>query len=121
MDLEQKKAVMLLKSLVFHYHGLDAEETQLLEDAAKKYDAKEQLNWSNDFLAEDYLSAFERSRDFLSKVFLKLDKQERLHQLTEVWEENYVKGYVTEMETSAMIHLSQDWKIQKEFLQHINH
>ncbi len=121
MDQELKKGIMLLKSLIFHYHGLDDEERILLEEAAAKYEAVEELEWSNDFISEDYMSAFERSKEFLSKAFSKLDKATRLDHLIEVWEENHQKGYVTEMETTAMINLAKDWQMEVEFLKYINH
>lgn len=121
MDPELKKAVMLLKSLIFHYHGLDEEERILLEKAAEKYHAEEEMNWANSFISEDYLSAYERGKEYLAKIFKKLDKKTQLLYLAEVWEENHQKGYVTEMETTAMINLAKDWAIEAEFLRLINH
>ena len=102
MSEEVKKAIMLLKSLIFHYHGLDEDEKELLEAGANKIEAHEELKWANAFIADDYLSAFERSREFLSKVFSSMESSERLSYLMETWEENYEKGYVTEMETTAI-------------------
>lgn len=116
MTEEEKKAIMLLKSLIFHYHGLDEDEKELLESSAKKHTAKTELEWANRFIAEDYLSAFERSREFLSKVFCRMNERERLNHLLEVWEENYEKGYVTEMETTAMLNLAKDWSVDLEFM-----
>lgn len=121
MDSELKKAVMLLKSLIFHYHGLDDEERILLETAARKYHAEAEMDWANAFISEDYLSAFERGKEYLGKIFKKLDKKTKLLYLTEVWEENHQKGYVTEMETTAMINLAKDWAIEEDFLHLINH
>lgn len=116
MDELTKKALMLLKSLIFHFHGLDDDEKEMLEAAAKRLDAVNEMNWANSFISQDYLSAFERSREFFLKIFLKIDEKDRVKHLLEVWEENYVKGYVTEMETTAMFTLSKDWHIEKEFL-----
>lgn len=121
MDEELKKAIMLLKSLIFHYHGLDDEEIVLLEEAAGRYAAHDALAWANNFIAHDYLSAFERSEGFLLKIFSKLDQESQIKHLVEVWEENHQKGYVTEMETTAMLKLAKDWEIEMLFLQHINH
>ena len=121
MDEELKKAIMLLKSLIFHYHGLDDEEMVLLDKAADRYAAHEALLWANNFIAQDYLSAFERSEGFLLKVFSKLTEADQIKHLMEVWEENHKKGYVTEMETTAMLKLAKDWQIEMLFLQHINH
>lgn len=116
MDELTKKALMLLKSLIFHFHGLDDEEREMLEAAAKKIDAHAEKEWANSFIAQDYMSAFERSREFFMKTFSKMSKEDRVDHLVQVWEENYVKGYVTEMETTAIFTLSKDWHIEKEFL-----
>lgn len=117
MDETIKKALLLLKSLIFHYHGLDEEEREMLEMTAEKLNAKDALEWANHFISQDYLSAFERSREFLSKIFTKMNAEERITHLKEVWEETHKKGYVTEMETTAILTLSKDWKVEKEFLE----
>ena len=117
MDATTKKAHLLLKSLIFHYHGLDDDERAMLEETASKLSAKEEMEWANRFIAEDYLSAFERSREFLSKIFTKMASAERIKHLMEVWEETHKKGYVTEMETTAILTLSKDWQVEKEFLE----
>ena len=119
MDALTKKAVLLLKSLIFHYHGLDEEERAMLEATAKNLKAEEEMMWANAFIAEDYLSAFERAREFLSKIFLRMSEEDRISQLMEVWEENYKKGYVTEMETTAILTLSKDWHVEKAFLDQV--
>ncbi len=121
MDELTKKAIMLLKSLIFHYHGLDDEERDLLEESARTLSASKELDWANKFIAEDYISAFERSREFLQKVFLKLTEQDRVDHLIEVWEANNSKGYLTEMETTAILTLSKDWQVEKSFLEKVNH
>jgi hypothetical protein len=116
---ELKKATLLLHSLIFHYHGLDDEETVLLEATASKLDGMEELKWANAFIAEDYISAFERARGFLKKTIGVLEIEERLSQLVAIWNDNYDKGYVTEMETTAMLHLAKDWEIEKEFMKEV--
>lgn len=121
MDSLEKKGIMLLKSLIFHYHGLDEDEKLLLEKAADKIRGQEELQWANGFIAQDYLSAFERSREFLIKVFNAMTAKQRINYLVEVWDENHIKGYVTEMETTAILTLSKDFHIEKEFLEKVNH
>ena len=66
MTRQEKRALMLLKSLIFHYHGLDEDEKALLEESANQFDAHRELDWANAFIAEDFLSAFERAREFLN-------------------------------------------------------
>jgi hypothetical protein len=104
MTSEQKKAILLLKSVIFHYHGLDNEEKEILDNTAQKLDAWDELKWANDFIALDYYTAFERAREYLNEI------------VGMVWEANNAKGYVTEMEATAMLKLAKDWHVQKELM-----
>lgn len=113
---EEKKAFLLLKSLILHYHGLDEEEEKILLATADELDAHEELKWANDFISEDYLSAFNRSREYFQKVIGVLSKERKIAYLQAVWEDNYKKGYLTEMETTAMLNLAEDWNIEKDIL-----
>lgn len=119
MTRQEKRALMLLKSLIFHYHGLDEDEKSLLEESAKQYDAHRELDWANAFIAEDFLSAFERAREFLNKVIGVLPKEKKLDHLIAVWQDNHKKGYMTEMEATAMINLAKDWDIQTELMERV--
>ena len=110
------KAIMLLKSLIFHYHGLDEDEKKILNKSAEELKAHEELEWANGFIAEDYLSAFERSRDFLNKIIGPLPKEKKLSYLYSVWKDNNKKGYLTEMEATAMLNLARDWQIHKDLM-----
>ncbi|NQZ75365.1 MAG: hypothetical protein HRT61_04530 [Ekhidna sp.] len=121
MDATTKKALLLLKSIIFHYHGLDEDEKEMLENAADQLNGKDEMQWANKFIAEDYLSAFERSRGFLSKIFNRMAEADRIKYLVDVWEDTHQKGYVTEMETTALLTLSKDWKIEKQFLEEVKY
>ncbi|MFY0687721.1 MAG: hypothetical protein JXQ90_11180 [Cyclobacteriaceae bacterium] len=120
METEKKKAIILLKALIFHYHGLEQEEKKLLEEYVDNVEGKAEYDWVIKFISEDYMSAFDRAKEFLAKVFLKLEEQERLDHLMDTWEDNHKKGYVTEMETMAMITLAKDWGIEKQFIISMN-
>lgn len=119
MTRQEKRALMLLKSLIFHYHGLDEDEKVILDESAKQYDAQRELDWANAFIAEDFLSAFERAREFLNKVIGSMPKEKKLDYLIGVWKDNHKKGYMTEMEATAMINLSKDWEIQSELMERV--
>jgi hypothetical protein len=121
MTKDLKKSLVLLKSLIFHYHGLDLDEKRILEDYVEKIDAHDEYEWAIHFISEDYLSAFERAKEFLAKEIKPRKEEEKLKYLTETWEDNHKKGYVTEMETTAMLNLAKDWAIEKSFLLTINH
>jgi hypothetical protein len=117
MTSEEKKAFLLLKSVIFHYHGLDEDEQKILEETARKFDALSELDWANDFIASDYISAFERAREYLNHVIGRMDKEKRLSYLDMVWKANNQKGYITEMEATAMLKLAKDWEIENELIE----
>lgn len=117
MTSEEKKAFLLLKAVIFHYHGLDEEEKRILEDTAKSMGAESELKWATHFIEEDYYNAFDRARAFLNQVMSKLDKGKRLYYLSSVWNANNRKGYISEMEAIAMLRLAQDWQIERELLE----
>ena len=116
MSSEEKKAYLLLKSVIFHYHGLDEDEKRILEETSKELDAKEELKWANEFISRDYITAFERAREFLNAVIGSLDKNTRLKYLDMVWKANNQKGYITEMEATAMLKLAKDWHVENELI-----
>lgn len=106
----------MLKCVIFHYHGLDEDEQKLLDETAKELDASEELKWANEFIAEDYYNAFDRARDHLHEPMLGIDKEKRIKYLTQVWNANQAKGYISEMEAMAMLKLAKDWDIEKELV-----
>jgi len=116
MEKEEKKALILLKSLIFHYHGLDDDEEKMLLDAANDFDAHEELKWANDYIAKDFMTAFDRSRDFLNEVIGSLPVKKKVSYLFSIWDDNNKKGYLTEMEATAMLNLANDWGINKELM-----
>ncbi len=107
---------MLLKSVILHYHGLDEEEEKVLIEAATALDALPEMKWANRFIAEDYISAFDRAKAYLSDIIGDMPKYKRSEYITMVWQVNYRKGYVTEMETSAIAQLAKDWAVQEELI-----
>ena len=121
MTADLKKSLVLLKALIFHYHGLDQDEKSILEAYVASLDAQEEYEWATEFISLDYMSAFERAKDFLAKEIKPMDEDTKIQYLMDTWEDNHKKGYVTEMETTAMINLAKDWAIEKKFLAAINH
>ncbi|HLF33060.1 MAG TPA: hypothetical protein VI583_02410 [Cyclobacteriaceae bacterium] len=117
MTSEEKQAFLLLKSIIFHYHGLDEDEQKILDETAKKLDAYEELKWANQFIAQDYITAFERAREYLNESIGKYDRESRLHYLDLVWKANNRKGYITEMEATAMLKLAKDWGVEKDLIE----
>jgi hypothetical protein len=116
MTSEQKKALLLLKAVIFNYHGLDDEEKRILEQTAKEINGYEELEWVNDFIAQDHFTSFERARGFFSSVVQLLDNQTKLSFLVQAWDANRIKGYVSEIEATSLLKLAKDWNIQKEFI-----
>lgn len=44
-------------------------------------------------------------------------KPKRIELIDMVWQSNNLKGYVTEMEATAMLKLAKDWGVEKELIQ----
>src|SRR4051794_23395257 len=113
---EYKKVYMLLKSVIFHYHGLDETEKADLERTSTELNAHEEYQWALDFISEDYVTAFDRARDYLNVIIGDYPKDKRVKLITMVWEANNLKGYVTEMEATAMLRLARDWNVKAELI-----
>ena len=114
---EEKKVYMLLKSVIFHYHGLDDEEKKDLDRTADELLAHDEYKWALEFVAHDYITAFDRARDYLNQIIGDYPKEKRIELINMVWQANNLKGYVTEMEATAMLKLAKDWNVQKELIE----
>ena len=119
MTSEEKKAYLLLKSVIFNYHGLDEDEQEILDETADSIDGHDELAWASDFISEDYYNAFERARNYLKDAVQPFDKEKRLSNLSMVWEANNKKGYISEMEATAMLKLAKDWEVESDFIKMI--
>lgn len=107
---------MLLKSVIFHYHGLDPEEMLNLQKSADELEAHDELSWANNFISEDYFNSFERARKYLSELVANLALPKRVDLIKRVWEANQIKGYVTEFEAASIIKVAKDWKVENALL-----
>ena len=114
---EEKKVYMLLKSVIFHYHGLDEAEKKDLDKTADELNAPTEYKWALDFVAQDYITAFDRARDYLNNIIGDYAKEKRIELINMVWQSNNLKGYVTEMEATAMLKLAKDWNVEKELVE----
>ena len=117
MSSEEKRVSLLLKAVIFYYHGLDHAERADLEEAARRLQAPDELKWAVDFIEKDQITAFDRARAFLNEIIGDYPKQKRVDLINMVWESNNLKGYVTEMEATAMIKLARDWTVEKELVE----
>ena len=116
MSAEEKKVYMLLKCVIFHYHGLDESEKSDLDKTAVELDAEVEYEWAMDFISDDYITAFDRAREYLNNIIGDYPKKKRIELVNMVWEANNLKGYVTEIEATAMLKLARDWNVQKELI-----
>jgi len=89
--VEEKKVYMLLKSVIFHYHGLDDEEKKDLDKTANDLAAHEEYKWALDFVAQDYITAFDRARNYLNDIIGDYQKEKRVELINMVWQANNVK------------------------------
>jgi hypothetical protein len=111
---EEKRVYLLLKSVIFNYHGIERREQQDLEETAARMDALAEMEWANNFIAKDYLTAFERARAYLNDIIGDYPRDKRRELVNMMWESNNLKGYVTEMELTAMIKLARDWNVEQD-------
>jgi uncharacterized tellurite resistance protein B-like protein len=116
MTTDQKKAFLLLKSVILHHQGLEEGENVMLTEAAMAMNASEELEWTRQFILQDQPTAFERAREYLSSLVTEWDKNTRLEHLAKVWESINQKGYISEMEATAILKLAKDWQIQRELM-----
>lgn len=116
MTSKEKRVFLLLKAVIFHYHGLDEAEKRDMDKVSTDLDAKEELAWALDFVAQDYITAFDRAREFLNHIIGDYPKTQRVELINMVWQSNNVKGYVTEMEATAMLKLARDWNVERELI-----
>ena len=107
---------MLLKSVIFHYHGLDEAEKGELEKTSLELNAYGEYQWALDFISQDYITAFDRARVYLNNIIGDYPKPKRVQLITMVWQANNRKGYVTEMEATAMLRLARDWNVKEELI-----
>ncbi len=107
---------MLLKAVIFYYHGLDEPEKKDLDEASRRLEAQSELVWALEFIAKDYVTAFDRARAFLNDIIGDYERPKRVELINMVWESNNLKGYVTEMEATAMLRLARDWKVEAELI-----
>lgn len=117
MTSEEKKAYLLLKSVIFHYHGLDDDERENLNATADELDGHKELEWANEFIATDYFNSFERAREYLNDVVGDYPKDKRVMYINMVWQANNLKGYVTELEATAMLKLAKDWNVEADLIE----
>jgi hypothetical protein len=116
MRKEEKKAFLLLKSVIFHYHGLNDDEKNILKNTALEIDGIKELDWAFQFIEVDLNSAFERARVYFGEVLGKLPKEKRLNYLDLVWKATNYKGYITEMEATAMLKLAKEWEVENDLM-----
>jgi hypothetical protein len=117
MSSQEKRVYLLLKAVIFHYHGLDDLEKKDLDRTAEDLHAPDEYQWALDFIAKDYITAFDRARDYLNDIIADYTKEKRVELINMVWQANNLKGYVTEMEATAMLKLAKDWNVQKELVE----
>lgn len=117
MTDEQKKALLLLKALIFYFHGLDEAEKRILEESAEKLEAKDALDWVYEFIGENHFGALNKARDFFSGTISTYDKETKLDYLNTVWEATHQKGYITELEATYIMKFANDWGVEKELME----
>jgi hypothetical protein len=71
MTSEEKRVYLLLKAVIFYYHGLDPEEKVDLEGVADRLSASEELKWAVDFNESIFSSGSESKYFEFIKILFK--------------------------------------------------
>jgi anion-transporting ArsA/GET3 family ATPase len=119
MSVEEKKTFLLLLVIIFNYHGLSDVEQQILKETATAIDAHEELDWVKAFSKPSVDETYDKIKQYINDSIKDSSDEKKLVSLTQVWDANMQKGYISEMEATAMLMLSKEWKVQKEFILHI--
>ncbi len=119
MSVEEKKAFLLLLIIIFNYHGLSDVEQQILKETASSMDAHDELDWVKAFSKPSVDETYDKIKQYINECIGGYSDEKKLSALTKVWDANMQKGYISEMEATAMLLLSKEWKVQKEFILHI--
>lgn len=114
MTSEEKKNYLLLKAVLFHFHGIDEDERRLLERSAESLHAHLELEWCLEFISRDCFTAFERMRPYLRERMLAHEPEVRLHYLQMVLVSNEEKGYNSELERQALLTVAKDWEVEQQ-------
>lgn len=117
MTAQDKRVYMLLKVVIYYYHGLDEPERLDLDETSRRLDAAEELKWALEFAAKDFITAFDRARAYLNDIIGDYPKARRVELINMVWMANNLKGFVTEMEATAMLKLAKDWNVEQELIE----
>ncbi|WP_053406597.1 hypothetical protein [Persicobacter sp. CCB-QB2] len=118
MIKDEKRAFFLLMCLMLHYHGLDEHEQNIINHEASQHAEGENLKeWALEFIKSDYLNIFERAKKELNHI--PLQPSTRLNHLLKVWDLLHIKGYITEMEATAMIRIAAEWELQEKLIQQV--
>lgn len=116
MNSEHKKALLLIKAIIFYYHKLNQEEVDLLEQTAKELDAAEELAWTYEFINSDFPTSTSRARNYLKENLQESSKEEKFEILKSVWNDNQKKGYISEIEAVTMLKISKDWGLESQLI-----
>lgn len=119
MSTDYKKALLLLKYIIFNFHGFDVEEERILAQTAQEIDGEAELRWVHDFVAVDIVSALDRARPVLAELMGNQDESLRIDLLKKVWNANSHKGHITEMEAMGMLKFAKDWHVERQLIAYI--
>jgi hypothetical protein len=119
MSVEEKRAFLSLLVIIFNYHGLSEIEQQILHETASTHHAVEELEWIKEYSKPSIDESYNKLKKYVNDIIGNLAMEKKCEYLNKVWDANQQKGHVSEMEATAMLMLSKDWQIQKEFIQYI--
>jgi hypothetical protein len=119
MSVEEKRAFLSLLIIIFNYHGLSEVEQQILHETASAHNASDELEWIKEYAKPSLDESYDKLKKYVDDIIGNLPIEKKSEYLNKVWDANQQKGHVSEMEATAMLMLSKEWHIQKEFVSYI--
>lgn len=119
MSVEEKRAFLSLLIIIFNYHGLSEVEQEILHETASSHDAFAELEWIKEYAKPSIDESYDKLKKYVNDIIGNLPVEKKSIYLNKVWDANQQKGHVSEMEATAMLMLSKEWQVQKEFIQYI--
>jgi hypothetical protein len=119
MSVEEKRAFLSLLIIIFNYHGLSEVEQEILHETASAHNAYDELEWIKEYAKPSLDESYDKLKKYVDDIIGNLPMEKKSEYLNKVWDANQQKGHVSEMEATAMLMLSKEWHIQKEFVSYI--
>ena len=116
LSLEEKRAYILIMSLLAYYHGLSSEDKSLLNKETEAINGKQAFFWAKEFIEKNTVTASKRAKAHLKKVKPHIEIKKRVTFLENIWQIYMKKGYLTTTEATTLLKIAKSWGVETDIL-----